>query len=97
MQTRKYCGVSLKNKSTLLSNGFDEDLLQLFSMKECRYEEKENLIITVGRLGTFEKNTEMIIKAAEKVHFDNWKLVLIGPIEPKLKKKSMCFILIILN
>ena len=34
MQTRKYCGVSLKNKSALLSNGFDEDLLHSFSIKE---------------------------------------------------------------
>ena len=91
MQTRKYCGVSLKNKATLLSNGFDEDLLQSFLIKERKYEEKENLIITVGRLGTYEKNTEMIMEAAKKLRFSNWKLVLIGPIEAKLKKEIDVF------
>ena len=86
MQTRKYCGVSLKNKSALLSNGFDEDMLHSFSIKERKCVEKENLIISVGRLGTYEKNTEMILDAAENVNFDDWKLVLIGPVEPNLKE-----------
>ena len=48
--------------------------------------EKENLITSVGRLGTYEKNTEMILDAAENVNFDDWKLVLIGPVEPNLKE-----------
>lgn len=85
MLTRKYCGVNLKNKAALLSNGFDEDLLQIYSLKEREYMQKENLIITVGRLGAYEKNTEMILNAVAKINFSDWKLVLIGPVEPDFK------------
>lgn len=65
-----------------LPNGFDEELLQTLHIKERRFSEKENLIITVGRLGSYPKNTEMLLKALEKVKLkDNWKVCLIGPVD----------------
>ena len=41
--------------------------------------EKENIIITCGRLGTYQKNTEMLLKALINVDLKDWKVYLIGP------------------
>lgn len=71
----------LKSKLLLLPNGFDEELLMKFGIKENSFDEKENLIITVGRLGTEPKNTEMFLKALEDADLQHWKVCLIGPIE----------------
>lgn len=35
-----------------LPNGFDEALLESLHIKEKSYAEKENIMLTVGRLGT---------------------------------------------
>lgn len=74
------------DKLILMPNGFDEDLLNSFHLKEKGFDKKENLFITVGRLGTPPKNTEMILEALSKVDMKNWKFYLIGPIEDSLKK-----------
>jgi len=75
--------VNLSNEIQLMYNGFDKNLFDQYSMRLKNYSEKENIILVVGRLGTFQKNTEMILETAEKLFFHNWKIVLIGPIEEK--------------
>ncbi|MBP2032212.1 glycosyltransferase involved in cell wall biosynthesis [Clostridium algifaecis] len=48
-----------------------------------KYDEKENIICTVGRIGTYEKATEVLLegfKLAES-KIENWKLKIVGPIE----------------
>lgn len=87
LQSRNYCSVNLKDKAHLLENGFDEDLMKDQSIRETPFMEKENLIITVGRLGTWDKNTELILEAAKDISFNQWKIVLIGPIEPLFQRK----------
>ncbi len=42
-------------------------------------------MITVGRLGTFEKNTEMLLNALAKVDLKDWKFYLIGPVEESFR------------
>ena len=69
-----------------MPNGFDEELLKSFSLEEKEFKNKENIFITVGRLGTPQKNTEMILEALNKVKMKDWKFYLIGPIEEPLKK-----------
>lgn len=76
-------GIDLKNKVSLMYNGFDEDKLSEYNFRKKIFTEKENIILTVGRLGTFQKNTEMLLSAAEKLDWKNWKLVLIGTIDKK--------------
>jgi putative glycosyltransferase len=82
MQARFFSLVdkSACEKLVLMPNGFDEDLLQKFNMNILPYSEKENLIITVGRLGSYPKNTEMFVKALGSVDLKNWKVCMIGPI-----------------
>ena len=53
--------------------------------KKCNYKDKKNVILTVGRIGSPEKNNEMLMEAFAKVadEFQDWKLRLVGPIEDK--------------
>ena len=72
---------AFKNKLVLMPNGFDEEYLNELNIKEKRFENKENLIITVGRLGSVEKNTELFLHSLEDVDLKSWKVYFIGPIE----------------
>ena len=74
-------GDQLRKKLVLMPNAFDEAHLNILGIKERMYDEKENLMITVGRLGTSQKNTEMLLKALENVDLKEWKFCFIGPIE----------------
>lgn len=47
---------------------------------------KENLILTVGRLGTKQKATEILLEAFTKINGSDWKLLLIGPLEKEFEK-----------
>ena len=82
----KYFGDQLRKKLVLMPNAFDEAHLNILRIKERMYDEKENLMITVGRLGTSQKNTEMLLKALEDVDLKEWKFCFIGPIENDLNR-----------
>lgn len=72
-------------KLIYMPNGFDETLCQKLQIKEKSFSEKENLMITVGRLGTPPKNTSMLLNALGKVDMKDWRAVLIGPIQNSFK------------
>jgi glycosyltransferase involved in cell wall biosynthesis len=66
-------------KVELIPNGFIDN----HKMITITPQEKENYIITVGRIGSAEKANETLMEAFAKVQYQvlNWKLKLIGPIE----------------
>ncbi|MGL5382956.1 MAG: glycosyltransferase family 4 protein [Culicoidibacterales bacterium] len=72
-----------------LPNGFDAELTQ--DMTKKHFAEKDNIFITVGRLGTFQKNTELLLAALEQVDLKNWKFYFIGPIETGFQKQITDF------
>ena len=86
-----YSQLQFGDKLQLLPNGFDEELLQSLDLQERTFEEKENLIITVGRLGSPEKNTEMFLRALTKVNLQNWQVYFIGPIDPRIEEAIQNF------
>ncbi|WP_303848569.1 glycosyltransferase [Apibacter mensalis] len=78
--------LNISDKIFLIENGFDEEEFKKSSIKILPFTKKENIIITVGRIGAVEKNTLMFLKAIEKISdLKNWKFYLIGPIEDKFK------------
>lgn len=81
------------DKLFMIPNGFDEELLQSLDLKEKTFTEKDNLIITVGRLGTLPKNTNMFLHALAKVDLADWKCCLVGPIAPELQSEISKFYL----
>ncbi|WP_108822996.1 glycosyltransferase [Dysgonomonas sp. Marseille-P4361] len=69
-----------KDKTMLLENACDDILVNEIAVKPKSFEEKENIFITVGRLGTKEKRTEFLLEGLKHTEFKDWKAYLIGPI-----------------
>lgn len=64
-----------------IPNGFYD-----YGKKErIEFVNKDNLIITVGRIGTYQKYNETLLEAFKTFSLknDKWSLELIGPIDPK--------------
>lgn len=76
-----------KNKILYIPNGNDYDSKD--RSKEFDYSKKENIIINVGRIGSPEKGSNVLMEAFSKIpdiKSLNWKLVFIGEIEEEFKK-----------
>lgn len=69
-----------QDKIKYLPNGFNTD----FNYEGLVNTSKEKIILTVGRIGTYEKNNEMLIQAIlniKKEKVSNWKIYFVGPVE----------------
>lgn len=75
-----------KNKFLYMPNGINIEKMHLL-VKPKSFEEKENLIITVGRIGATEKNNELLLQAIENIDLKDWKVIFIGPIEENFQEK----------
>lgn len=79
------------NKVLYLPNGIDDTYLD--EVPPIPFEQKENLIITVARIGAPEKNHEMLIEACRYVHWlGNWQLHLVGPVDEAFKERTLAAI-----
>lgn len=58
----------------------DDEKLNEYGIKRKSWEEKDNIIICVGRVGCYQKNTEMLLEALKKVDLKEWKIYMIGPV-----------------
>lgn len=74
-------GKDIKDKLTFVPNGIE----QAADSEILSENEKENLIITVGRIGTEDKNNEMFIEALKKLDLQDWKVKLIGPVKESFR------------
>jgi glycosyltransferase involved in cell wall biosynthesis len=81
-----YAGVSTKGKTIYLPNGIDDSFIRK-NMSIKNYDEKEKIFLTVGRLGTYEKNTEAILDALDGMDIKEWKFYLVGKVEKKFQKR----------
>lgn len=56
--------------------------------QKINYDMKNNTIITVGRIGTYQKANEILLEAYKKIYKDipNWNLKIIGPIQKKFEE-----------
>ena len=74
----------LENKLICIPNGVDDLYLEK-NIKLRSYDEKENIIITVGRIGTTQKNTELFLEALALTDLGEWRVYILGPIEETFK------------
>ena len=74
-----------KGKLLRLPNGFDPEILEEIGVTRRPISGKEKIMITVGRLGTHQKNTELLLDVLAKVDLQDWKFYCIGPIEDSFK------------
>lgn len=73
-----------KNKVKYLPNGYFDDLIKIDNDIK-----KEKIILTVGRLGTLQKNTEMLVETIENIEpekLKGWKIYLVGSMTEKFKE-----------
>ncbi|PHM16518.1 MAG: hypothetical protein CJD30_11150 [Sulfuricurvum sp. PD_MW2] len=72
------------NQMIFMPNGMN--IKRMYELTPLRtFEEKENIILTVGRIGAPEKNNEMLLSVIEKLDLGDWKVVLIGPVEKRFE------------
>jgi len=75
----------LSREILLVPNGFEAETVRRGAADSP---EKENIILTVGRLGTPPKNTELLLEAfaAAAQAIPGWTLVLAGPVEKEFER-----------
>lgn len=94
---KKYTVVSIETKIIydFLVKNWDREILYLPNgfydwddKKKICFKTKENLIITVGRIGDINKSNEILVDAFARISskIPNWKLRLIGPVENDFEK-----------
>lgn len=88
-----FFGEHLRKSTVLMSNGFDVELFEKLNITKRNFSEKENLLITVGRIGHKEKNNEMMLYALDGVDMKDWKFMLIGNVEEEFFKVYNDFLL----
>lgn len=77
---------SLSNKIMYLPVGVNDLFLsQHFKDRFKNFDQKENIILTVGRIGEGIKNNEMMLRALSQINLGNWKMVFVGAINPDFK------------
>lgn len=94
LYTKGVYGVDIKNKLTNLINGADNyssEAQKIGKVEEIE-KAKENIIMTVGRIGTYQKNNEFFLKSLEELDLKNWQIFIVGPIEKQFKKTIEKFI-----
>lgn len=69
------------DKLILMRWGIDEEALLSYNIQELSVNNKEKLIISVGRHGSKQKNTELFLNALKSVDLKDYSVVFIGPIE----------------
>lgn len=73
-----------KNNLIVSYNGHTLDLFENYTIKN--FSEKGNIILTVGRLGTHQKSTEILLEAFALIYNkNNWTLHLAGEIDENFK------------
>lgn len=74
-------GTCIKDKLIKIPNAFDDIYFKEQNIRIKEFHEKENIILTVGRLGTNQKNTELFLDILKTVNLKDWKVLLVGTIE----------------
>lgn len=66
----------------LIPNGYYPEF------EEVNVDKKENIILTVGRIGSYQKNNELLLEAFNIfcAKFRDWKLIFVGPVTPEFQE-----------
>ncbi len=66
----------------------DDEKFFSFGLKRKTFAEKENVMVCVGRIGCYQKNTEMLLEALRKVELKDWKIYMLGPVTSSFDLKE---------
>lgn len=74
------CFQKYQEKFIYMPNGFDSEYANSLNIIPKCNSEKENIMITVGRIGTSQKNNELFMNAISSIDIKKWKFYFIGNI-----------------
>lgn len=66
----------------------DDEKFESYGMRRKPFSEKENVMVCVGRIGCYQKNTEMLLEALRKVDLKDWKIYMLGPLTSSFDLKE---------
>jgi glycosyltransferase involved in cell wall biosynthesis len=75
------------NKTVYLPNGIDDLGTRRRFPHLTDPKIKEDVILSVGRVGTEQKNTEMLLSALSRIDLKGWRVRIIGPLEPLFNER----------
>lgn len=73
---------AIADKVMYLPVGVNDLFLKETFPSRKSFAQKENIILTVGRVGEEIKNHEMLLRALAGVDMKDWRMVFVGPIKP---------------
>ena len=74
-----------------LPNGIDPNILLEQNITKMSVKSKEKLIITVGRIGSYQKNTELLLDILSDINLGGWRVCIIGGISDNFKSRIDMF------
>ena len=81
-----------REKMLLLPNGFDPDFIDWYGVKRRTFDEKENIILLVGRHGDYAKNTELMLDTlVDMGDIGDWQVWFVGPMTAEFEKRRAEF------
>lgn len=66
----------------------DDEKFLSYGLTRRPFAEKENIMVCVGRIGCYQKNTGMLLDALRKVDLKDWKIYMLGPITSSFDLKD---------
>lgn len=99
-ETRSSYEMIMKSKATMykfrrnlfiMPNAFDDEMLDEVGIQPKSFEEKQNQFLTVGRIGSPEKNNEMLLRALSRVDMKDWTIKIVGPYDDLFAAKIQQF------
>ncbi|WP_005035208.1 glycosyltransferase family 4 protein [Holophaga foetida] len=74
-------------KKIHMPNGFDPEMAVHYGVKPRPFDQKENIILLVGRHGARQKNSELMLRAMELMEdLGNWRVLFIGPMTNEFRR-----------
>jgi glycosyltransferase involved in cell wall biosynthesis len=80
-----------RRKMLLLPNGVDSQRILAQVQTVNAYPARENIILTVGKIGTAQKNNEMLLRALPLTDLEDWKVYFVGAVEPSFRQQIAQF------
>lgn len=84
----------LKSKCIWMPNGVNDRFLSEHFPSSRSFEKKENIILTVGRIGAPIKDHMTMLRGLAEVDLRDWKVIIAGPIDPDFEKEAKAFMAI---
>lgn len=66
----------------------DDEKFLSYGLTRKPFAEKENIMVCVGRIGCYQKNTEMLLDALRNVDLKDWRIYMLGPITSSFDLKE---------